>query len=161
LYELMFMRRRFVLILLISFAVVSSILLAGFLLEENVNSWNSASSAGDSAFNIVVLPVSQILSKTSSTFSDEGNLTIAGVEENLTESTLLVTLSNSDPSNITINSVSVNFNSLMLQEHATIPGNSHIELLLTFSKGLGFGDTYHIGVQTSEGYDAEYYKVIC
>lgn len=156
----MFMRRRFVLILLLSFAVVLSILLAGFLVEENENYENSASSGG-SAFKVAIMSISQILSKTSSTFSDEANLTIDSVQENLTESTLLVALSNSDSSNITINNVSVNFDSLTLQDHATIPGNSHIELLLSFSIGLGFGDTYHIGIQTSEGYVAEYYKVIC
>ena len=167
------MQKNLLVFIVIILAVVLNVVFVGVLVQEK-------DSAGESAFHVASLEVAvkitpfsstsnlsnlltvPFVSLSNSSFSPSTEkLTITRVEENLCSSTFIVTVSNNDSQNVTIDSIFVNYYSAKFENKIIIPAISNVNLLFTFSEGITFGHTYEIRILSTEGFSTNYYKTIC
>ncbi len=169
----MLIRKNLLAFLIIITVLVLSVVSVGVLVQET-------DSAGDGAFHFASLEVavkliphsstsdlSNLLSVPSARLSDSSfspsteKLAIARVEENVSSSTFVVTVSNDGSQNVSIDSILVNYNSAKLENEIIMPAFSSVNLLFTFSEGISFGHTYEIRILSAEGLSANYFKIMC
>ncbi len=167
------MRKNLLAFLLVIIVLVLNVVLVGVLVLETDRT-------GDGAFHVASLEVAVKLIPHSSTsdlsnllivpsaglsessfFKGTEKLAIIRVEENLNSSTFVVTVSNNDSQNVSIDSIFVNYRSAKLENKIIIPAISCVNLLFTFSEGMAFGHTYEIRIISAEGFSANYFKIMC
>jgi hypothetical protein len=158
---------------LLAFLIVLNVVLVSVLVQETDRTEDGAHHFPSLEVAVKLIPnssasdLSNLLSVTSSSFSDSSfspspeKLAITMVKENVRSSTFVVTVSNDDSQNVSIDSIFVNYYSAKIENKVIIPAFSSVNLLFTFSEGIEFGHTYEIRILSAEGFSADYFKIIC
>jgi hypothetical protein len=166
------MRKKFLPLIFIVCAVLN-IIVIGLLVHPSDN--KGTTSFDNTSQNVIVTTIPSAHTsfgnpQFSSVTTDSSNssvqkntdkLTITSVQANLSAGTLLVSASNYYSSQITITNLFIYDYPVKLENGITIPANSDISLLLTFTGGITFRNTYEIRLLTLEGFSADYYKLVC
>jgi hypothetical protein len=169
----MLMRKNLLAFLIVIIILVLNVVLVCVLVQETDGTRDGAYHFPSLEVAVKSIPrsstsdLSNLLSVPSSSFSDSSfspspeKLAITRVEENVSSSTFVVTVSNDDSQNISIDSIFVNYCSAKLENKVIIPAFSSVNLLFTFSEGIAFGHTYEIRILSAEGFFANYFKIMC